>query len=143
MSLMSMMLLVGTMGTAGLAYAATVPTPPALAAEQRALILGLVVTDQSLQRITRVARRTAKVPVLAVRQIAPGQISLRLRCGSAKKCDAAQARLAAATSWVRSVDVDAVRTRPKPVTPHEAPNKAQPDAAGSAASAASAAVYSR
>jgi hypothetical protein len=93
---------------------------PALAAAgnttQRPLILGLVEPVQDLAQLNKRLRHTARVPVQGLSELSPTQVSLTLYCKSAPQCDAAQARLLAATSWVRSVDVDAVRTRPTPAS---------------------------
>jgi hypothetical protein len=82
---------------------------------QRPLILGLVTPSADLAGLSQRLRATAQVPVLRLNALSDSQISLTLKCKSARQCDAAQARLQAATSWVSSVDVDAVRTLPKPV----------------------------
>jgi hypothetical protein len=85
-------------------------------ATQRPLILGLVEPVQNLAQLGKRLRHTARVKVQGVSELSPTQVSLTLLCKSAQQCDAAQARLQAATSWVRSVDVDAVRTRPAPAS---------------------------
>jgi hypothetical protein len=85
-----------------------------IAGVDRPLILGLVEPNTNLPRLSQRLRATARVPVHKLAELSPQQVSLTLHCKSQRQCDAAQARLAAATSWVRSVDVDAVRTRPTP-----------------------------
>jgi hypothetical protein len=101
------------------ALAATAPAVPTAsaarpAASGRALILGLVAPPAQLQQLQKRLRKTARVPILKLAALSPQQLSLTLQCTSTRQCDAAQARLVAATSWVRSVDVDATRTRPTP-----------------------------
>ncbi len=80
----------------------------------RPLIVGLVEPSQDLAQVQQRLRATAKVPLQKLTEVSPTLWSVTLRCTSARQCDAAQARLAAAISWVKSVDVDAVRTRPNP-----------------------------
>jgi hypothetical protein len=79
---------------------------------ERRLIVGLVEPASSPAQLARRLRHAAGVPVRGVRELAPRQVALVLRCISAARCDAAQARLAAATSWIASVDLDALRTLP-------------------------------
>ena len=88
---------------------------PAVAATvERPLILTLAAPGATAEQVTQRLRATARVPVRAVRLLGPQQAAAVLRCRSVPQCDAAQARLAAATSWVQAVDLDGVRTRPTP-----------------------------
>jgi hypothetical protein len=82
----------------------------------RPLIVGLVAPVQDMAQAHARLRATAKVPVQKLNEVSPTLLSLTLKCSSARQCDAAQARLAAATSWVKSVDIDAVRTLPAPTS---------------------------
>jgi hypothetical protein len=82
----------------------------------RPLIVGLVAPVQNLTQVHTLLRATAKVPVQKLTEVSPTLLSLTLKCTSARQCDAAQARLTAATAWVKSVDIDVVRTRPAPTS---------------------------
>jgi hypothetical protein len=86
----------------------------AAAPSLRPLIVGLVAPTQDIKQVEKRLRATAKVPLQKLTEISPSLVGVTLSCKSARQCDAAQARLAAATSWIKSVDVDAVRTRPAP-----------------------------
>ncbi len=84
-------------------------------AEHRRYIVSLVNPSDDLKATRKLVHRTGGVPVEAIRALSPSQVAVTLRCRSAARCDAALSRLSSATSWVRSVDVDAVRTLPAPV----------------------------
>ena len=99
------------MGVASLAVAWA---PTWATGVDRALILTLSEAPASTAQLTRQLRATAQVPVRAVRLLGPQQAAAVLRCRTQSQCDAAQARLAAATPWMQAVDVDGVRTRPTP-----------------------------
>jgi hypothetical protein len=81
---------------------------------RRPLIVGLTQPVVDTAALQLRLRATARVPIEKLNELSPTQFSVTLRCTSVRQCDAAQARLAAATDWVKSVDVDAVRTRPTP-----------------------------
>jgi hypothetical protein len=83
--------------------------------EQRRYILGLLEPSDDLKALRKQVRRVAGVPVASVQALSPTQLVVVLRCRSAARCDQALTRLSGATTWVRSVDVDAVRSLPAPV----------------------------
>jgi hypothetical protein len=85
-------------------------------AVMRPLIVGLVEPVPDLSTVGPRLRGVVRLPVLRLTALSPGQISFTLKCSSTRQCDAAQARLRAATSWVKSVDLDAIRTRPTPAS---------------------------
>ena len=88
--------------------------PAVAAAVERPLIVTLAKPGESAAQVTQRLRATARVPVRSLRLLGPQQAAAVLHCRSGAQCDAAQARLAAATSWVQAVDLDGVRTRPTP-----------------------------
>ena len=81
------------------------------------LIVGLVEPAPDLVRVTKRLRRTLRVPISPVTAISPQQLTVTLKCGSATQCDRAKSRLVRATSWVRSVDIDGLRTVPSRPAP--------------------------
>jgi hypothetical protein len=84
-------------------------------AEHRRYIISLVEPSDDLKTTRKRVHRVAGVHVDSLKALSPTQVVVVLRCPSAARCDAALSRLAAASSWVRGVDVDALRTSPAPV----------------------------
>jgi hypothetical protein len=88
----------------------------AAAAVLQPVIVGLVDPQPDPAALASRLSAAAGVPVRNVNALSPTLVSLTLQCGSRRQCDAAQARLRAASSWVKSVDADAKRTRPTPAS---------------------------